>query len=181
MVSADAGQKMVDQRGDVFLALAQRSQTNIDNVQTEVKVASEAALLHFLSQIAIGGRDNAEVRPPGDERTDRTKFLLLQNPEQLGLQVQRQLADFIEKRGAPVGRLYQAHLGVGGAGEGSLDMPEQFAFHERANHGGAIDGYKGLLGGSHGMDGARDHFLARPRFAQQQRRPAALAELVDQP
>ena len=40
---------------------------------------------------------------------------------------------------------------------------------------------KGLLGGGHGMDGARDHFLARTGFAQQQRRPAALAKFVDQP
>jgi hypothetical protein len=31
------------------------------------------------------------------------------------------------------------------------------------------------------MDGARDHFLARSRFAEQQRRPAAFAEFVDQP
>jgi hypothetical protein len=31
------------------------------------------------------------------------------------------------------------------------------------------------------MDGARDYFLARSGFAEQQRRPAAFSELVDQP
>ena len=81
----------------------------------------------------------------------------------------------------PLAASIRPDLGVGGAGEGALDVPEQLAFHERADHGGAIDGYKGLLGRGHGMDGARDHFLARSGFAQQQRRPAAFAEFVDQP
>jgi hypothetical protein len=60
-------------------------------------------------------------------------------------------------------------------------VPEQFAFHERADHGGAVDGYKSLLRGGHGMDGARDYFFARAGFAEQQCRPTAFTEFVDQP
>ena len=107
VVAADAGQKMIDQRGDVFFALAQRRQTNVDDVQPEIKVAAKGAFFHFLGQIAIGGGDDAEIRAPGDQRSHRTEFLFLQDPQQLGLQVQGQLADFVEKRGAAVGRFDQ--------------------------------------------------------------------------
>jgi hypothetical protein len=60
-------------------------------------------------------------------------------------------------------------------------VPEQFALHERADHGRAIDGDKGFLGGSQRVDGASDNLFARTGFAKQQGRPAALAEFVNQP
>ena len=60
-----------------------------------------------------------------------------------------------------------------------FDVTEQLAFHERADHRRAIDGDEGALR-TYIMDGARDHFLARPGLAEQQRGPAAFSQFFDQ-
>ncbi len=58
-------------------------------------------------------------------------------------------------------------------------MPEQFAFHKGSHHGGAIDRDERAVG-TYIMDRSRHDFLAGSRLAQQQRRPAALTQFLDQ-
>ena len=135
-----ARQEVRDQGGNVLLAVAQRGEPEIHDVQPVEQIAAECSLFHFLRQVAVGGGDDPEVRAPMGERTDRAEFLFLQDAQQLGLQVERQLADFVEERRAAVGRFDQAGLGRDRAGEGAFDVAEQLALHERAHQRGAIDG-----------------------------------------
>ena len=72
------------------------------------------------------------------ERSDALHFLVLQNAQQLGLRGQRHIADLIQEQRAAVGVLEQPGLVVGGAGEGALDVAEQFAFKQRLHHGRAV-------------------------------------------
>ncbi len=67
----------------------------------------------------------------------------LQGAQQLGLQVQRQLADLVEEEGAAVGLLEGALARVGGAGEGALLVAEELALDELLGDGGAVDGDEG--------------------------------------
>ena len=171
---------MRDQGRDIFLAIAQRGEPKVHDVEPVKQIAAERALFHFLRQVAIGGGDNAEVRPAMRERTHRAKLLLLQNAQQLGLEVERQLADLVKERRATVGHFDQAGLRSNGAGECPFDVAEQLALHERAHQGGTIDGDKRAYG-LNLMYGARHHFLAGTGFAEQQDRPTAAAQLLYHP
>src|ERR1700722_5194977 len=98
------------------------------------------------------------------EGTHRSKLLLLQDAQQLGLEVKRQLADFVKERGAAIGHLDQAGLGGCGTGESAFDVAEQLTLHERADQGGTIDGNEGAYR-LNLMYRARDYFLASTCFA----------------
>ena len=52
---------------------------------------------------------------------------------------QGEFADFIEENCAAVGQLEAAFAFVGGAGEGSFFVPEEFAFHEVLRQCGAVE------------------------------------------
>jgi hypothetical protein len=102
-VRASARQKVIDERRDVFLPLAQRRELNLHDIQPEEEIAPERAFLHFLDEIAIGRGDDREFRPPYRQRSKRPEFSLLEHPQQFRLQVERQLADFVEKRRLQIG------------------------------------------------------------------------------
>ena len=79
----------------------------------------------------------------------------------------------------PLAASSSPNLVLAGAGEGAFDVPEQLAFHQRADHRGAIHGDE-RAGRAYIMDGAGDHFLAGAGLAKQQRGPAALAKFLNQ-
>ena len=55
------------------------------------------------------------------------------------------------------------------AGESSAHMAEEFALEEFARNGGAVHAHeRSVLARAAVMDGARDKFLARARFAENQ-------------
>ena len=66
------------------------------------------------------------------------EFPLLQDAQQLGLQLQRDLADLIQKHRAAIGQLESPDALRDRAGEGALLMPEQFAFEQSGGNGRAI-------------------------------------------
>src|ERR1700678_2615904 len=110
------------------------------------------------------------------EGTDRAELLFLQDAQELGLQVERQLADFVKEGGAAISHFNQTSLGGCGAGERAFDVAEQLTLHERADQGGTIDGNE-RTNGLNLMYRTRDYFLASTSFAEEQNRPAATAEL----
>ena len=93
----------------------------------------------------------------------------LQHAQQLGLQVERQLADFVEDQGAARGFLEPAELALAGAGEGAALVPEELALGQLAGQGAAIDGHEGAVGdGAQLVQGARQQLLAGAAFAGDQ-------------
>ena len=66
--------------------------------------------------------------------------------EQFGLEVEAELADFVEEEGAFAGGADQAELIAVGAGEGAAAVAEQLAFEQVAGDGGAVEGDERLLG-----------------------------------
>src|SRR6185503_3995563 len=55
-------QEVAGQRNDVFLALAQGRQRDLDFVEPEQQVAAEAAALDRVTQLAVRGRQHPDVR-----------------------------------------------------------------------------------------------------------------------
>src|SRR6266481_1554578 len=158
-------------------AVTQGREADVNHVQAKIQIAAESALLHFLSQVAIGRGDDPEIRMLRRERTYRAELLFLQNAEELGLQIERQLANLIEKRRTVVGCLDQSDFVVDSPGERPLRVPEQLAFHQGANHRGAIHGDERAVC-VYIMDSPGDQLFAGSGLAQQQRGPAALPKFL---
>src|SRR5580704_3295475 len=175
-----ARQEVRNQGGDIFLAVAQWGQPEIHDVQPEEQIAAERTFFHFLGQVTVSSGDDAEVRAAMGERTHRAELLFLQDAQELGLQVERQLADLVEKGRAAIGHFDQAGLGSYGARERAFHVAEQLALHERAHQGGTIDGDERPYG-LNLMYRARDYFLASTSFAEQQDGPTAMSQLVHHP
>ena len=93
--------------------------------------------------MAVSGRDDADVGGDGPGFPHPLKLLGLQDPQELYLDGRGDVADFVQKDIAPVGRL-EAALAMGvGPGEGALDVAEELAFQQGFVEGGAIAGDEG--------------------------------------
>src|SRR5207253_1252384 len=98
--------------------------------------------------------------------------------QQLDLELQGEIADFVEERSAAVGQVDQPPLRFACAGEGALDVAEQLALHQGSNQGSAIDGHK-IPAGVAVVNGLGDHFFSHAGFSKQQHRRPDGAELFD--
>ncbi len=93
----------------------------------------------------------------------------LQHPQQLGLNVERQLADLVEEECRSVRDLEAADLARHGAGEGSPLPAEQLALHEARGQRGAVDFDHQLAStGTESVDRLGDELLARAGLAADQ-------------
>ena len=97
--------------------------------------------------------------------------LLLDEAQQLGLEVEPDVADLVEEQGAAVGAADDARERCLGAGERALAVAEQLALEHVARHRGAVEGHERAVGAVRGaMDHAREHLLAGAGFAGEEDR-----------
>src|ERR1700732_2100639 len=93
---------------------------------------------------------------------------LLQSAQELGLQVHRNIADFIEEQSAMSSQFEAAALLDQRSGEGTLFMPEQFALHQSRRNGRTVQADESSrTSRAPIMNGPGDQFLARTSFAVQ--------------
>ena len=78
LVVADL-QKMLDQQGNIFPALAQRRHLQCHDVETIVEIFTEAAFAHFVLQILIGRGYQTHIDGYGLYTTHPLKDLVLQD------------------------------------------------------------------------------------------------------
>ena len=100
-----------DQR-DVFHPLAQRRQVDGDDIETIVEILAKDLLFDPLFEIGVGGGDDAYVGLDRLDTAEAHELLLLDDPQQLGLGFERDVADLVEEDRAVVGCLEEALLGV---------------------------------------------------------------------
>ena len=91
-------------------------------------------------------REQTDVDRLGLGGTDRAHDAFLQYAQQLDLQGERHVADFVEKERAAVGRLEKADPAGASAGKGALGMAEEFGFEQLFGNGAAVDGDERPLG-----------------------------------
>jgi hypothetical protein len=114
---------------------------------------------------------------PSADSLDRA---LLEEPEELHLQGEAQLSDFVQKERSLV-RLFQlAHaLGVS-AGERSALMTEELRLEQCLGDRATVDGHeRALLAKAAPVNGPRDELLARPTLALDQHRRVRLGHALD--
>src|SRR5262249_38911772 len=91
---------------------------------------------------------------------------LLQHPQELGLQCEGQVADFIEEQRPLMGQFKASEALREGPREGAFFVPEEFAFQEVRREGGAVDRDKGARAPrAEAVQGARQEFFARAGLA----------------
>ena len=173
--------EIVRQKQDVGLALTQGGEVYREDVEPIVQVLAEAAPADQLFELEVGGRDQAYVDFDGGRTADPFELPLLEHPEELDLGGRRQVADLVEKQGAPVGQLEAALAARHRPGECPLLVAEQLALDDRFGQGGAVDLDQRLSRPQAVVvDGVGHQLLARTRLAADQDRGLAPGYLGDE-
>ena len=167
-VRGELAEKQVD---IVFVALAQGGHLDLDAGQAVVEVLAELTRGHGVGQVHVGGGDHAHVGLLHLGGADLHEFAVLQDAQQEGLRLARQLADLVEKKGPAVGLLEVALPLADGAREGPLLVAEQLGVDGSFGNGAAVDGKVfACLAAAELVDDLRDIFLADAALARDQDR-----------
>ena len=159
------------QRNNVFLALPQRRQGDVHRVDAIVQILAETSFAHQLFQVHIGGADEPDIHRDGVGATHPHNTSVLNDPQQLRLQVQRNIANFIEEERSAVGLLKLAHMVRVRICESALDVAEQFALKQRFSNRTSIHRHHRLAAAQAlSMYFARQHILAGAIFAGDENR-----------
>src|SRR5205085_11822776 len=118
-------EEVLDERGNVLLAIAERRHMDVDDVEPVEEVIAELLLLDLPLQVFVGRADDADVDLDRQRRADPLDLPLLEYAEELRLHRQAHLADLIEEDRALVGHLEAAAALRHGAGERALFVAEQ--------------------------------------------------------
>ena len=120
-----------------------------------------------MQQVYVGGRNDADIGLLHLAGTHLDEFAALQDAQQLGLAGQRQLPDFIQEQGSPVGLLEIPFAGFDGAGERAFFVSEQLGIDGSFRNGPAVDGeILPVLAAAVLVDDLRDVFLAHAALAR---------------
>src|SRR5581483_698564 len=136
---------MTNQQKDILPPFPKRRHAQVEHVQTKVKVAAESSLRHCLFEVAICGREDADLNGNPLRTSYWPDFLLLDRAQQFGLQVDRHLANLVEKNRSTFGHRQQPFLLLVGAREGAFYMTEKLAFDESGHERTAIDRNEGRV------------------------------------
>ena len=118
-------QKETGQRRNVFGALAQRRQTQPDHVEAVKKIFAKSTELDPVFEILMGRGDDAHIGAHRIVATDAVELAVTQHAQKPRLQVERHVADLVEKQRSTVGLLEPAAARGLCAGEGTPLVAEK--------------------------------------------------------
>jgi hypothetical protein len=118
--------------------MAQRGNLDRRNVNPVVKITAESPFSNHLKYIPVRNGHQAKIHAHGCATAEPFEFLLLEEPQQLGLQLQGNVSHFVEKIGSFVGQLEAADIPRDCPGEGAPFMTEQFAFQQSSRSIGPL-------------------------------------------
>lgn len=96
------------------------------------QVVSKAPVRHAVSEIRIGARHDASVDGPRSGVTNGSHGAGIEDSQQGGLTVERQVRDLVEDQRSSIGSGRQPLARDHGTGEGPPDRPEEGAFDKTA-------------------------------------------------
>ncbi|SVJ77443.1 Uncharacterized protein conserved in bacteria [Klebsiella pneumoniae] len=130
----------------------------------------------------MGRRQHPHVHLDRPATADPLDLLFLEKAQQVGLQLQRQVADLVEEQGAAVGRLDPPDLALVRAGEGALLVAEQLGLDQVLGNRPAVDrDERPVRAPRLPVQGTRDQFLAGAALAPDQYRRVGRCQLRQQP
>ncbi len=134
-----------------------------------IEVGAKAPFHHLLAQIAVGGRQHPHIDPQAAVITDTLNIAILQDAQQLRLQRQRQLADFVEEQRAVIGHLKFAAAVADSPGKRPFHVTEQLALRHALRQRRAVEVHQRVSRTRRSlMHRLRHQLLTGPRFAADQ-------------
>ena len=166
VAGAIAAEKVRGKQRDIFSAIAQRGQMNLDGVDAEEQVLAEVAGLGLFLQERIGGGENSDIDTPRLLVADALQLARLQHTKQLGLLAEGYVGDFVEEKSAAIGKLEAADAICTRISECALHVAENFAFEGSLGKASSVDGNKRSAGaGRSGVEELGDNLLAGTMLA----------------
>ncbi len=158
IASASSGTSLARSRSD--------GTRSTEHVEAEEQVLAEGAGRHHRAQVAVGGGDHPHVDLHRHGAAQPVERLLLQRPQHLGLERQRQLADLVEEQRAAVRDLEAARPPRDRAGERAAFVAEQLALEQRAGDRRAVHRHERPVAPlAQRMQRAREQLLAGAALA----------------
>ena len=171
---------MGSQQWNVLASFPQRRDSQAENVEPEVKIAAKTALRHCLLQVAIGSGQNAYIDGNSLGAAHRADLAFLNGAQQLRLQIDRQLANLIQKHCSAFCNRQQAITRLHRPGKRAFHVPKQLAFNKRRNQRATVHRDEGLgVKWPREMNCPRHHFLTGSALSQDQHRMIAVRRLGD--
>ena len=119
------------QERDVFGPLAQRRHEDREYVEPVEEIGAKSALLNHCLEVLVRRRDDSNVhRRRAAAAAESFDLLLLQRPQQLGLQFQRQVTDLVKEQRAAIRSLKSSNGLRHGSGKRSSFIAEEFALEQ---------------------------------------------------
>ena len=175
-----ARDERVDEERDVLLALPQRREADGDDAEAVEEVLAELPFLDEAAEVGVRRGDDADVRVDRLDGADGEELALLEDPEELGLGLERHGADLVEEDRPAVGDLEEALLLGDRSGEGPLRVAEEVRLEEVGRHRAGVDGDERAGGAQReAVEGARDELLAGAALARDEDRRARGGGLAD--
>ena len=84
--------------GDFLAAVAKRRHVNADDAQAVIQILAELSLGDALLEVRVGGGQHPYVHGLWPRLADRHDLALFQKPQQLWLDIERQVADLVEEQ-----------------------------------------------------------------------------------
>src|ERR1700693_2481722 len=161
--------EILGQRKNVFPALPQGRKHHLDHVQPVIKIETKLTLFDGIAELPIGGSDHAQVHVNVANATQPPEVLLLERPQEFGLDHDGHLADLVQKNGAAGSDFENTCLRRAGVGKRALLVTEQLAFEQCLRNGGAVERNKGSLPApAYVVNELREDVLPGAAFALQQ-------------
>src|SRR5215204_3223226 len=135
---AQLSYQMSHRERDIFSPLTQRRQSNGKDIEAIVQVGPKLAFAHGIFEVAVSSSDYAYVNFNRVTSSYSFKLTFLKHAQELGLHVQRELADLVEKKGSAVRNLKSSDVPGIRSGESALFVTEQLAFNQCTGQGSAI-------------------------------------------
>src|ERR1700682_3496367 len=115
---------------NIFRAITQRWKFNWEHAKPIEEVGAEFTFVDHLSEIPVCGADHAHIGVNRGSTAQTLELSFLHDAKKLWLQLQRKVADLVQKQGTPVGPLKPSNTACDRPGVGATLMTEQFAFQQ---------------------------------------------------
>ena len=148
-------------------------------LQAKVEIAAKTPGRDLLLEIAVGGRDDPHIDGPPLHLTQTLHRAALEHPEELPLNVERELPNLVEEDGAAA-CLLERTTSIERASVGAPHRPEEHGLGDVLGHGRAVDDDEGARSASRSvMDRARDVLFAGTGLSEDQHREIAQRQTGD--